>query len=94
MSEPAALPTPGRVPVPRGRAGPARSDDRRFVDSSQPLADLLDRLVDRGAVISGDIVISLAGVELLRVDLRLLVIGVQTAMEGAAAPPHTRRRDR
>jgi hypothetical protein len=40
------------------------------------LADLLDRLVDRGAVVTGDVVISLAGIDLVRLDLRLLLTGI------------------
>ncbi|WP_083986941.1 gas vesicle protein [Frankia sp. EI5c] len=64
----------GTSAVTRGR--------RSARDSAQPLADLLDRLVDTGAVVSGDVVIALAGVDLLRVDLRLLLVGVQTALEG------------
>ncbi|MCL9759727.1 gas vesicle protein GvpJ [Frankia sp. AiPa1] len=65
----------GRRLQGRGGGRPARS-------SAQPLADLLDRLVDTGAVVSGDVVVALAGVDLLRVDLRLLLVGVQTALEG------------
>ncbi|MCP2246127.1 gas vesicle protein GvpJ [Lentzea rhizosphaerae] len=40
------------------------------------LVDLLDRVVHRGAVVRGDVVIALAGVELIRLDLRLLLIGI------------------
>lgn len=40
------------------------------------LVDLLDRVVHRGAVVRGDVVITLAGIELIRVDLRLLLIGI------------------
>ncbi|CAJ61667.1 Gas vesicle protein S [Frankia alni ACN14a] len=39
--------------------------------------------MDRGVVISGDVVIALAGVDLIRLDLRLLLVGIQTAVEGA-----------
>jgi Gas vesicle protein len=45
------------------------------------LADLLDRVVDKGVVITGDVVLSLAGIDLIRLDLRLLLIGVQTAAD-------------
>ncbi|MFO7191711.1 MULTISPECIES: gas vesicle protein GvpJ [Thermocrispum] len=40
------------------------------------LVDLLDRVVSTGAVVSGDILISLAGVDLIRLDLRLLLVAV------------------
>lgn len=56
--------------------------------AGQPLLDLLDRVLDRGVVISGGVVISLAGVDLLRLDLRLLLAGVQTALGDAADAVH------
>lgn len=40
------------------------------------LVDLLDRVVDTGAVVNGDVIISLAGVDLIRLDLRLLLVAV------------------
>ena len=42
------------------------------------LVDLLDRVVDTGVVVSGDAVISLAGIDLILLDLRLLLVGVDT----------------
>jgi hypothetical protein len=45
------------------------------------LADILDRVLDKGIVIAGDITISLVGVELLNIKLRLLVASVDKAME-------------
>jgi hypothetical protein len=38
-----------------------------------PLVDLLDRLLSRGVVVSGDILISVADVDLVRVSLRALL---------------------
>lgn len=40
------------------------------------LVDLLDRLLGTGVVLAGDIVISLSGVDLVRVSLRALVTSV------------------
>ncbi|NJC68326.1 gas vesicle protein [Planosporangium thailandense] len=40
------------------------------------LVDLLDRVIDRGAVVVGDIVIGLAGIDLIRLDARLLLVAV------------------
>jgi len=37
------------------------------------LADLLDRVLDKGLVVAGDISVSLANVELLTIRIRLLV---------------------
>jgi hypothetical protein len=48
---------------------------------STNLADILERILDKGIVIAGDITISLVGVELLNIKLRLLVASVDKAME-------------
>ncbi|TQM38479.1 gas vesicle protein [Pseudonocardia cypriaca] len=45
------------------------------------LVDLLDRLLAGGVVISGDITISLADVDLVHVSLRALISSVQTLVE-------------
>lgn len=41
------------------------------------LIDALDRVIGSGAVVCGDLVITVAEVELIRLDLRLLLTGVQ-----------------
>lgn len=46
-------------------------------DVAESVADLLDRVVHRGAVVTGDVVISLAGIDLVRLDLRLLLLGIE-----------------
>jgi hypothetical protein len=43
------------------------------------LVDLLDRLLGAGVVLSGDVTISLAGVDLVTVKLRALVMSVREA---------------
>lgn len=45
------------------------------------LADILDRVLDKGVVITGDVMISLVGVELLNIRLRLLIASVDKAVE-------------
>ena len=45
------------------------------------LVDLLDRLLGTGVVLSGDIVISLAGVDLVEVHLRALIRTVRDQEE-------------
>lgn len=50
--------------------------------ASTSLVDLLDRVVNQGAVINGDVIITLAGIDLIRLDLRLLLI----AIDGLASP--------
>lgn len=53
----------------------------------QSLVDVLDRLLDTGVVIDGQIVISLAGVDLVHVGLRALLASVDTAMRAARPVP-------
>lgn len=48
---------------------------------STNLADLLERILDKGIVIAGDIKIKLVDVELLTVQLRLVVCSVEKARE-------------
>ncbi len=43
------------------------------------LADLLDRILDKGVVIVGDIKIDLVEVELLTIKIRLLIASVERA---------------
>ncbi|HET6699765.1 MAG TPA: gas vesicle protein [Nocardioidaceae bacterium] len=44
------------------------------------LVDLLDRLLGAGVVLSGDVVISLAGVDLVQVRLHALISSVRAEM--------------
>lgn len=48
---------------------------------SSGLADVLDRVLDKGLVIAGDIKISLADVELLAIRIRLIVCSLDKAQE-------------
>jgi hypothetical protein len=45
------------------------------------LADVLERVLDKGMVIAGDITISLLDIELLTIKLRLLIASVDRARE-------------
>jgi hypothetical protein len=47
-------------------------------DDQLSLAELVNRVLDRGAVISGDVVISIAGVDLVYVGLRVLLSSVES----------------
>ena len=49
------------------------------VSGTTNLIDILDRVLDKGLVIAGDIRISLANVELLTIRIRLLVCSVDKA---------------
>ena len=46
---------------------------------STGLVDILDRVLDKGLVIAGDIKVSLANVELLTIQIRLLVCSIDKA---------------
>ncbi len=48
---------------------------------STNLADILERVLDKGIVIAGDIRIQLADVELLNIKIRLLISSVEKAKE-------------
>ncbi len=45
------------------------------------LADVLERILDKGVVVAGDISVSLVGVELLTIRVRLVVASVDRALE-------------
>ncbi|GAA3677056.1 hypothetical protein GCM10022237_40610 [Nocardioides ginsengisoli] len=45
------------------------------------LVDLLDRLLGTGVVVAGDVVVSLAGVDLVEIRLQLLISSVRARME-------------
>jgi len=45
------------------------------------LADILERVLDKGIVIAGDIKIQIADIDLLNIKIRLLVASVDKAME-------------
>jgi len=45
------------------------------------LADILERVLDKGIVIAGDITISIADIDLLKIKVRLLIASVDKAIE-------------
>src|SRR5689334_2611269 len=45
------------------------------------LADILERVLDKGIVVAGDITVSLVGIELLSIKVRLIVATVDRARE-------------
>ena len=60
--------------------------EARLPDATQiSLVDLLDRLLGTGVVLAGDVVISLAGVDLVQVRLHALISSVR---EDFPAPSH------
>jgi len=66
---------PGRMPTRAPGALPGRTHQ------GDSLADILERVLDKGIVIAGDIQINLLDIELLTIKLRLLVASVDRARE-------------
>ena len=57
------------------------TDDDDAIDVERlVLGDLLNHVLDKGVVISGTVTISIADVDLLLVDLRVLLTSVETAV--------------
>ena len=56
------------------------SEQTSLITARPPgLVDVLDRILDKGLVIAGDIKVSLANVELLTLQIRLLVCSIDKA---------------
>jgi len=74
-------------PTPRGGPYESRQPATRRADAAPRaggpanLADILERVLDKGIVIAGDIQINLLDIELLTIKLRLLVASVERAQE-------------
>ena len=69
-------PSGGRLPQTYGR-----SDLRPQSPGPANLADILERVLDKGIVIAGDIQINLLDIELITIKIRLLVASVDRARE-------------
>jgi gas vesicle structural protein len=72
---------------PAGASAFESDDDRRLV-----LGDLINRVLDKGVVISGHVTISVADIDLIAVDLRVLITAIETAVKraGLAVSPSSR----
>ena len=54
-------------------------DERGLMRQPQGLVDILDKILDKGLVVAGDVKVSLANVELLTIQLRLVICSVDKA---------------
>lgn len=78
--------TPGR-----GGAGHGHGDDLEIYEEDQVvLSDLINRVLDKGVVISANVTISIADIDLIQLDLRLLISSFATLM---TRTDRTRRAD-
>jgi hypothetical protein len=62
---------------------PAETSAEIIARAAQPqvaLVDLLDRVLAGGVVIAGDVTLSIADVELVRISLRALVVSIRAEM--------------
>ncbi|HEX4812425.1 MAG TPA: gas vesicle protein [Nonomuraea sp.] len=57
--------------------------DERIPLERVSLVDLLDRLLAGGVVLTGDLVLSIADVDLVRISLRTLIVSVEALEEPA-----------
>ena len=58
-----------------------RMSPAAFHRSGESLADILERVLDKGVVIAGDIVVNVLDIELLTLKVRLLIASADTAKE-------------
>src|SRR6476646_5408078 len=66
-----------------------------FVNPSRShgLVDILDRVLDKGLVVAGDIKINLANVELLTIQVRLLVDSIESSALSKVSRKREERKD-
>ncbi|MFF7713263.1 gas vesicle protein [Streptomyces sp. NPDC087659] len=65
--------------------------DTALPDRQVALIDLLDRLLSGGVVLTGDVVLSIADIDLVRISLRALIMSIRSSegggdTEGSAFP--------
>jgi hypothetical protein len=67
------------VPSSRPYAAPMSQNSSRPQPAN--LADILERVLDKGIIIAGDIRVNLLDIELLTIKIRLLIVSVDKAQE-------------
>jgi gas vesicle structural protein len=81
----------GRVP----EGAPTRAPEIVLIGNEESpdltLLDLIDHVLNTGVIIRGNLVLSLAGVDLVYLGLDLIVTSVETAMRHIAKPGSTER---
>ena len=66
---------PGSLAAPAADHG----EDETALQKEATLLDLVDRLLDKGVVLTGDVTLSVADVDLVYVGLRVLISSVEAA---------------
>jgi hypothetical protein len=72
---------PGELRRTSAQSRPAYSPGSMRGSEPLNLADLLDRVLDKGVVIAGDIRLYLGGIELITIKIRLLIASIDKAQE-------------
>ncbi|GGC81990.1 hypothetical protein GCM10007216_10640 [Thalassobacillus devorans] len=57
------------------------SHRQEFENKDVGLIDVLDVVLDKGVAIKGDLIISIAGIDLVYLDLRVLISSVETLVQ-------------
>src|SRR5688572_30862033 len=65
----------------QGNGGPLQAAGPARPSSGTGLVDVLDRVLDKGVVIAGDVKINLLDIELLTIKVRLLIASADKAKE-------------
>jgi hypothetical protein len=69
------------MPVTTSRQFPSQSSSVASHPQPATLADILERVLDKGIIIAGDIRVNLLDIELLTIKIRLLIASVDKAQE-------------
>ncbi|MDP3893127.1 gas vesicle protein [Nocardioides sp.] len=77
-SAPSSRAPSSRAPASRPYTGPVGQSGHPQPAS---LADILERVLDKGIIIAGDIRVNLLDIELLTIKIRLLIVSVDKAEE-------------
>src|SRR5688572_24152848 len=84
------------VSAPRRRARPSRRTDAQHVlgDEDASLLDVVDNVLNKGVVVTGDLTIALAQVDLIYARLSLLLCAADRVLPTEDPAPTFRRRAR
>jgi hypothetical protein len=66
---------------------PFEDDDDLLGEEQLVLSDLINRVLDKGVVISAHVRISIADIDLVELDLKLLISSVATLMRRTSTAP-------
>jgi hypothetical protein len=60
---------------------PAKAVDEPLPNPQVALIDLLDRLLSGGVVLTGDLVLSIADIDLVRISLRAVIVSIREQLD-------------